>query len=229
MIRVAVDVETSGWKPFWNDVITIGIVVYDDSASDFTPIATFYGKARPWTPSTWDEGSTNAHKFFLEDTLEWPDVRTLCIEILHFLKRFYTPNKYLLFVYHAERNFDLRHMMALFIKAELQFSLYKVFSETHTHSTLLEAREKGFTGNTLSLWANRLNRQFVHHNALDDALMCGALDIYLLRNGGQNALESLTQQAPAIHQEGVFQIDGLSPVDRKSGQRRKVQRKNLQD
>lgn len=196
MIKVAVDVETSGFKPFWHDVITIGIVVYDDEADEFTPIATFYGKARPWTPSTWDEGSTEAHKFLLEDTLGWPDVRTLCVQILHFLKPFFS-GKYLLFVYHAERNFDFLHMQSLFLKGDLQFSFYKAFSETHTHSTLLEARSQGYSGNKLSLWANRLNREFVHHNALDDALMCAALDCYLKKNV-KNALEEITTQSAPV-------------------------------
>lgn len=185
MIKVAVDVETSGFKPFWHDVITVGLVVYEVK-KEFTPIATFYGKARPWTPSTFDPESSVAHGFSLEDTLAWPDVRSLCIQILHFLKGIYRPGQYIPFVYHAERNFDFRHLLALFIKAELQFSFYKVFSEYHTHSTLTEARAQGYTGNKLSLWANRLGIEFNHHNALDDALMCAALDCYLSFNDHNN-------------------------------------------
>lgn len=208
MIKVAVDVETSGFKPFWHDVITIGIVVYDDEVDEFTPIATFYGKARPWTPSTWDEGSTEAHKFLLEDTLGWPDVRILCIQILHFLKPFFRPGQYLPFVYHAQSNFDFLHMQALFLKGDLQFSFYKAFSETHTHSTLIEARQQGYEGNALSKWSNRLGREFVHHNALDDALMCAALDCYLKKNV-KNALEEITTQSIT---PDILSLTTLRPV-----------------
>lgn len=222
MIKVAVDVETSGFKPFWHDVISIGLAVYENDED--TPLATFYDKCRPWTPKTWNADSTKAHGFLLEDTLQWQDCRSLCVKALHFLKGFYRPGSYLPFVYHAESNFDYLHTQSLFIKADLHFSFYKVFNEQHTRSTLLKARELGYSGNKLSLWANRLNREFVHHNALDDALMCGAVDNYLIKNGGQDALKSITQQAPTIQQEGILQIAGLSALPSKGRKRTKIQR-----
>lgn len=220
MIKVAGDVETTGFKPFWHDVISIGLAAYEPGVD--APLATFYGTCRPWTPSTFDPESTNAHGFTLDDVMRFQDPRSLCIQILHFLKEFYRPGSYLPFIYHAQANFDLLHIIALFVKCELQFSLYKVFSETCTRSTLLEARSLGYKGNDLKSWASRLNREFVHHNALDDALMCGAVDNYLIKHGGPNALESITQQKPELHQAGILTLSDLPANPRKGRQLRRV-------
>jgi DNA polymerase III epsilon subunit-like protein len=208
MIKLAIDVETTGFKPFWHDVITIGIAVFEDNED--TPIATFYDGCRPFNPANFDEGSIVAHGFTLKETLEWQSVRQLALKVLHFLKEFYRPNQYFPFLYHAQNNFDYMHTQSLFINAELQFSFYKAFKESETRSTLLEARKLGYVGNKLDQWANRLNRQFVHHNALDDAIMCGMVDNYLIKHGGQDALESITQQTPIIHSERILEADVLS-------------------
>lgn len=182
MIRVAVDVETSGFKTWWHDVITIGLAVYENESQ--APIATFYDKCRPWMPANFNPESKIAHGFDLEDTLRWQEPRSMSVGILHFLKEFKPRIGYIPFLYHAQNNFDFFFVQNLFIKSELQFSFYKIFNEQHTISTLIEARYAGYQGNDLKSWAARLNMTFNHHNALDDALMCGAIYNYLRSSNG---------------------------------------------
>lgn len=224
MIKVAVDVETSGFKPYWHDVITIGMCVYEVQEV-FNPIATFYGTCRPYSPANWNVDSEKAHKITLHEAMaHQDDCRSLCVKTLHFLKEFYRPGHYVPFVQHAPftDNFDYLHTQALFIKAELQFSFYKFFSERITQNTMRMAHEAGYRENSLKHWAPRLNREFVHHNALDDALMAAAIDCYLSTNGGQNELESITQQTQPIQQEGILQIAGLSALPSKGRKRSKT-------
>lgn len=220
MLRVAADVETTGFKTWWNDVITIGLVVYEGDSNE--PAATFYDTCRPWISANFNADSKIAHGFSLEDTLQWQDPRDLCIKILHFLKAFKPSIGYIPFIYHANNNFDFMFIQNLFVKAELQFSWYKVFNEYNTISTLTMARDMGYQGNDLKMWASRLGRDFQHHNALEDALMCGAIFNFLRSENGQ-IFKGINKQSTGFHTRGVDKTSIGKSLSRISSKRPDIQ------
>jgi DNA polymerase III epsilon subunit-like protein len=202
MIKIVCDIESTGFKHWWHDLISIGLVALDETNN---VTGTFYGTCRPW----WGEiehfnpDSTKAHGFTFSDSMTFQEPRKLAISVLNFLAPFRTPGQYSTFINHSLSDFDFFFVQSFFYKCELQFSFYKMFNHSKCVDTIRLARDAGHQGNSLSQWASRLNQSFNHHNALDDALMCAR--VYKFLKESQN-VESNVEQTPTIHGKRGVQV-----------------------
>ena len=184
-----IDIESTGFCPIRNDIISIGIVVLDDKLK---VIDTFYEKAKPdfykWMNE--DTVASHVHGFTLSEMLFFPDRITTIKSLMNFLVKYlcpsHTPRP---LFYHAIKGFDYLFMEWFFRKENLEYSLYKIFTFPTSHSTVLLARSLGYDGNSLDKWAVRMNEKFNHHNALDDAMMCVKILQYALKNHFNNDVD----------------------------------------
>lgn len=187
-----IDVETNGFHPIKNDVITLGLEVVDGALNT---IDSFYLKMKPdifkWMND--DNIGFEVHKITLAEMACFPERRESLIELLHFLKKYKCPhNSTRPLFYHALNGFDYLFLEWAFRKEEMQYSLWKIFDFPHSHSTILLGRSLGYEGNSLKEWSKRIGKEkFNHHNALDDALMCGNILRYINKTHFNNDVDEL--------------------------------------
>lgn len=189
MYYFAVDIESTGFCPMRDSVISLGLVVLDDTLN---VIDTAYLKFKPelYKQHTEDNVATHVHGFKLSEMIFFPERRDQIINLMKFLKKYKCPlhNTRPLF-YHALKGFDYLFIEWLFRKENLEYSLWKVFDFPNTYSTVLLGRSLGYDGNSLDKWAVRMNEKFNHHNALDDAMMCVKILQYALKNHFNNDVD----------------------------------------
>lgn len=175
--RMYIDVETTGFCHWRNDVVSIAIVVTD---LDFHVKDEFYETARPSFGRFYTEKSEEIHGFSKSEMMTFQEPRKLCINILKFLLPYKDENNVPnIFVQHALRQFDWLFVETLFRKNELEFSWWKVAAQDRQESTILKGRKAGYKKNKLNQWADRLGLELNHHDALDDAKMCLEIDKFL--------------------------------------------------
>jgi DNA polymerase III epsilon subunit-like protein len=176
------DVETSGFDPIRNDVISLALVVTD---RELNVKGEFYETAKPEFNKFYSEEAEKIHGFRQRDMYKFQSRRQLCENLLKFLKPFKSeinvPN---LFVQHALGQFDYKFIEWAFRKEELQYELWKVLRQDYQRSTITEARKLGFKNNKLNEWADRLEIHLNHHIAIEDARLCMEVDKFLLNNSG---------------------------------------------
>jgi DNA polymerase III epsilon subunit-like protein len=187
----SLDLETTGFCPIRNDVISIGLIVLD---SQLKEIESIYLKVRPdhyaWMSD--DNVATHVHGFKLSEMLFFEERRSVIVKLMNFLKPFkHEINLPRPLFYHATNAFDYLFLEWFFRKENLQYSFWKIFNHQSSHSTVLLTRSLGFEGNKLNQWADRLSVSFNHHNALDDARMCAKILQYILKNNFNNDVENL--------------------------------------
>lgn len=177
--RVYCDVETSGFSAIRNDVISVALVVTDNNMKVLNE---FYETAKPDFNKFYDPSAEKIHGFRQRDMYKFQSRRSLCENMLKFLKPFKsdinTPN---LFVQHALRQFDYMFIEWMFRKEDLQYLLWKVLRQDYQRSTITEARKQGYKNNKLNEWADRVGFDLKHHDALSDTYGCYEVDKYLLR------------------------------------------------
>lgn len=186
-----IDLETTGFCPIKNDVITLGLEVVDGALNT---VDSLYLKMKPdiYKGVNEDNVATEVHGFTLAEMACFPDRRSSLIELLHFLKKYKCPhNSTRPMIYHALKGFDYLFLEWAFRKEDMQYSMWKIFDFPHAHSTVLLGRSLGYEGNSLKVWAERINQTFNHHNALDDAFMCGKILKYIAKNHFNNVVEEL--------------------------------------
>lgn len=185
------DVETSGFCPIRNDVVSIGLIVVDSQLKEVDHI---YLKVRPeinkYTRA--DDVATHVHGFTLNEMAFFPERRESIVKLMNFLKPFKneinTPRP---FFYHATNAFDYLFLEWFFRKEDLQYSLWKIIDHRSSHSTVLLARSLGYEKNKLDQWALRMGEVFNHHNALEDAKMCAKILLHILKSNFNNDVEAL--------------------------------------
>jgi DNA polymerase III epsilon subunit-like protein len=201
-----IDIESTGFCPIRNDIISIGLVVLDDKLQ---VIDTFYEKAKPdvYKWMTEDTVATHVHGFTLSEMLFFPDrmvtIKKLMIFLVKYLCSSHTPRP---LFYHAIKGFDYLFLDWFFRKENLEYSLYKIFTFPTSHSTVLLARSLGYEANKLDQWASRLGESFNHHNALDDAMMCAKLLQYTLKNHFNNDVELLFEQLRKVKENDLQKV-----------------------
>ena len=200
---IVCDVETSGFKHFWHDIISVGLVALND---DLSPSHTFYGTCKPWQPKNVNPESCEVHGFSIPEMMTFQEPEQLALKILHFLAPLRTPDKYFHFVSHSQGLFDFNFMQSFFIKTGLQFSFYKVFNTEHTEFTVKMGKSVGYEESNLKAWAKRLNLSFNHHNALDDALLCASVYKFL-KEQKDDVLKSNSEQKPRVHRKRTNKIE----------------------
>lgn len=170
------DVETTGFDPIRNDIVSLAMIVTD---REFNPVGEFYETCRPEFNKFYSEDAEKVHGFNRSQLESFQHPRKLCIKLLNFLAPYRTPGKFHPYIYHAFKYFDYRFSEWAFRKNELHWSWFKMFDERFTQSTLSMARNAGYTGNKLNQWAERIGFELEHHNALSDTKCLVPLYKYL--------------------------------------------------
>ena len=173
------DVETSGFDPIRNDVISLALVVTD---RELNVKGEFYETAKPEFNKFYSEEAEKIHGFRQRDMYKFQSRRQLCENLLKFLKPFKSdinvPN---LFIQHALGQFDYMFVEWMFRKENLQYSMWKVLRQDYQRSTIIEARKQGYKNNKLNEWADRIGFDLDHHSAQSDVACTVEVDKYLLR------------------------------------------------
>ena len=145
------DVETTGFDWLRNDIISWSGIVTD---SDLNILDKKTVLSRPENMETWSHDAEKIHGFSYYQARQFQHRKSACIEILNFLKPFkHDKNIPLRFVDHSVNKFDLMFNHGLFIKSDLQFSMYKVIQNMPQayESTIKLGKELGFKKNNLKL------------------------------------------------------------------------------
>jgi DNA polymerase III epsilon subunit-like protein len=217
MIYLVADVETTGFKPWWHDVISCGLVIKN---SEHETLATFYDTCKPWIPANYNPDSSIAHGFTLHEMMQFQPPELLAKKILHFIAPFRTEGAYMPWVaHHNQMSFDFLFLQNLFVKSALQFSFYKCFNLSHAESTIQMGKAAGYDENNLKSWAMRLGKTFNHHNALDDALMCAEVYKFLtVKKGANLEFKSEPKQKAKFHKQRAGKADSSNNSAEHSGE-----------
>ena len=175
--RIYCDVETTGFDPIRNDVVSVALIVTD---RNLNKISEFYETARPEFNKFYDAGAEAVHGITKKEMQTFQSQERLCKSILKFLSPYKDNDNFpQLFVSHCLKSFDYRFLEWCFRKQNLQYSMWKIIRDDFQRSTILEGRRKGFKGNRLDEWAKRIGFNLHHHHALSDTACCLAVDKYL--------------------------------------------------
>lgn len=198
MVRIVVDVETTGLDPIVNDIIDISLFVINDQ---FEIIDEFRQtvKPDPINSITWDQEAQNVHGYTKKDVSVFMNRKKFCIKLLHFLvphknednsplefichalpEKFFDPNRKQFSWPHIDYHF----LEWAFRKENLERSFFKVFSTNNITSTIKLARKHtgNHRGHKLNVWAENIGFKLDHHNAKSDALACLELYKYFMEN-----------------------------------------------
>lgn len=170
--KIFLDVETTGFDPIRNDVISLGAVITDGSLS---VVDEFYTTIKPNINKFISDDALAVSGFTRDQLIEHKPQRDACIDFMWFLKPFLSEEPQSM-VSHTNNGFDWRFVDWLFRKQDLNYNLYKILRHDYQESTIKIARDLGHSNNKLNDWAKKLNLNFNHHNALDDARMC--MEVY---------------------------------------------------
>ena len=125
--RCYLDVESVGFCPIRNDVISLACIVTD---RDLCIVGEFYETAKPDFNKYYSEDAEKIHGFRQRGMYNFQSRRSLCVNLLKFLKPFKSdinvPN---LFIQHALRQFDYMFVEWMFRKENLQYSMWKVLRQ----------------------------------------------------------------------------------------------------
>jgi len=138
--KAFIDVETTGFDYLNNDIVSLCCIITDQNLR-IQKIHTSY--VIPDNLNSWSDHAERVHGFTKFDVMRKPFVnsRKSAIGFLTFLKEFKHENNYPMeFVSHSN-GFDFKMLLGMFIKNDLQFSLYKIFNQRFQTSTIKLARK----------------------------------------------------------------------------------------
>ncbi len=170
------DVETTGFDPIRNDIVSICMAVTD---WEHNLIDVFYDTAKPEFNKFYSEDAEKIHGFGRDELSNFQHPRDTLIKLLNFLNKYRTPGKYHVFIYHALRLFDYKFLEWAFRKQYMHWSFFKMFHSEYSESTIDMAKSMGYQGNKLNQWAERIDFELEHHNAKSDTLCCVQVHKYL--------------------------------------------------
>lgn len=167
-----VDVETTGFDPFSNSVISMAVIVADIETGEIAD--KFVGYAQPESKRKWSSKAEEIHGFSYSEAMEFPTQRQTAIEYLKFMKQFKHPkNLPMDFYYHGNGNFDWRFVNAMMSKQDLLFSFRKISKVDFVHSTVKLAKKKmALNSYKLNVVSERLGIDLDHHEVESDAMAC---------------------------------------------------------
>jgi len=173
------DIETSGRDPWRNEIIQIATIIAD---KEFKVVKTFNKYLKPERRSYWDEGAEKIHGITWNKSRCFDNRDSVLNEYIHFLNS-NCPDGGHSFVAHALpfRSsidfFDRNFLFAFFWVRDLRTDFYKLFPEGKTISTIHKKRKLAtqryqIKDQKLSTWADKLNFELDHHDALSDTKCC---------------------------------------------------------
>lgn len=143
------DVETTGFDPFRNSVISLACVLRDRETGR---LHEFYEECRPEfnkreyvfkgkTVELWSKDAERVHGISWSRAQAAQHPTDLCVKLTRFMKPFATDSRYL-FIYHANTNFDFQFIEALMAKQHqnLHWWFQRRFHPKVTVSTMKLAR-----------------------------------------------------------------------------------------
>jgi DNA polymerase III epsilon subunit-like protein len=161
------DLETSGFDPWRNSVLSLAWVITDD---DYNIIDEFYHECAPDIGNrSWSKDAERVHGFTeLEHRQKTPPI-DVCNKLLSFLDKYKGERRHV--HYHAEARFDTRFLFA-WLNKNLDWNYYKIYEHIHPHShinTIKLFKDKhNLPSYSLDSLAKHVGITFNHHNALSD-------------------------------------------------------------
>ncbi len=161
-----IDVETTGFDPLRNGVLTLAAYVTDDK---YNVLGEHYGEFKPDgdKKTVWGEGAEKVHRITWDRAQLFADIEEASESFLGFCEK-YPP---LTFVAH-NMAFDRRMVRGTLSKTDRHFRFYQCFP--HFQDTITLIKEAGITsGKSKSLGAicKELGIEHSHHDAKSDAFV----------------------------------------------------------
>lgn len=183
-----IDLETSGRVFFKNEIIEIAAIVLDD---DLNKKGEFCEYIKPECRDQWDKSAEEVHGLTWEELQLAGDSSSVIMRFISFLNE-HKSGDYFSLVCHAlpvkssADLFDRNFLFAWFWNNDKRVEYYSFIDEARIRSTI-DRRHKqarsyfGIRDQKLSTWAEKLNIEFNHHSALDDANVCAEIFKYQLK------------------------------------------------
>lgn len=166
-MRHYLDIESSGLNYWTNSIISLAWIITDDNNDK---VAEFYDECAPDKGSkVWNMEAEKIHKFTEIDQRKKQPALDMCKKLLEFWKVNKVTDANIR--YHANANFDTRHLFAMFFKAmeHNYYDLYKYINPSdHVNTIPLVKSKISLKSYSLDSIANYLNIPLAHHNALSD-------------------------------------------------------------
>ena len=183
-----IDLETSGRVFFKNEIIEIAAIVLDE---DLNKIGEFCEYIKPECIAQWDKGAEEVHGLSWDRLQLAKPSNSVIMEFISFLTGLKNGTPFSL-VCHALPIkssidvFDRNFLFAWFWANEKRVEYYNLIDETRIRSTIDRKHKMarslyGIRDQKLSTWAEKLNIEFNHHSALDDASVCAEVFKYQLK------------------------------------------------
>lgn len=169
------DVETTGLDPVRNDIIACAFILTDTKYKILEKKAS---NVKPLNLGFWSEDAERIHGITSSIAMTYQHPFDVCIEMLRFLAP-YRSDSPIRFIYHANGPFDWHFIKWLFMKQELEYSLYKVLNWKNLDSTMRMARQKKHKKVSLDALAKQFGVPLDHHNAESDVNACMKIHQYL--------------------------------------------------
>lgn len=169
------DLESTGFCPMRNDILTLGCILADD---DLNIVDQREFKTRPINWDYWGEDAEKIHGITREESRDYPVSGVACRDFINYVPDDST------FVCHAnprKSSVDLFDYMFIFhwcYVNECHFELYRRLPQDKIISTIERRREDArmkyeIKDQKLSTWMDRLNiDKSLHHSSLFDAYVC---------------------------------------------------------
>lgn len=169
-MKVIIDVETTGFDPYRNDIISLAALLVDEK---LRLVDEFYQTVQADTENQWySEDAEKVHGFTKTHINSFQPVKEFQRRFLQFLG----PYKNMQMIYHARASFDWKFLLAHFVKTDNHYQLYKHVTGSNNLSTISVARRHkvslGLTSLSLDNLCRHIGFDLDHHNALSDAYGC---------------------------------------------------------
>lgn len=180
-----IDVETTGFDPWRNEIIQLACIITDKEAKNELDVFNQY--CRPLCPTQWTNGAEKVHRITLNEALNFQHPFDMAVNFLNFLKPYKGDSVYhepkINFVCHSKGRFDYRFLETFFRKLELQYSFWKVFDSKLYESTIDCVKDSfvKLPNEKLSTIAKYIKFDLNHHEALSDTRACKEIYKYFKR------------------------------------------------
>jgi DNA polymerase-3 subunit epsilon len=169
-MNLFVDIETTGFDYFRNDIISIAMILRGDQEECFRK--TYYLK--PESKKFWSAKAEEIHKISFNEACSFPAPLDTYNQILTDLSKHFEPHNYVKFVCHARNMFDLKFIHCKLNLVDKLFDFRKYVSSSNYLSTIDLAKDKlphldNFKLNTVCKY---LDIKLDHHEAMSDANAC---------------------------------------------------------
>jgi DNA polymerase III epsilon subunit-like protein len=163
-MQLVFDIETSGFDPIRNDIVSMCALVIDDNLNI---LGEFYELVAPEFNEFYSQDAEKIHGLSRRLLSRQQNPIAFLDKLLLFLKSYAGQGKYLS-IFHALRRFDLNFLLLYGLKHNRLYELREFILDDYYASTIEMARKAGYRQNKLSEWAHRIGFDLDHHDARSD-------------------------------------------------------------